>query len=305
MSRIAAPLTRAATRDLAGPNGPIPSFLSDSEANLDPDTVDSFGAEWTRFSEFTAAEIESGGREYFADLLPDEDLRNARVLDLGCGSGRWTRYLAARAAFVEAVDPSAAVLVASANTRDLPNVRVIHAGVSSLPFPPASFDVVVSVGVLHHVPDTAGAVRELAALVRPGGRVYLYLYYALDDRSGGYRLAFGAANLLRAVVSRLPSPLKAASAEAAAVLIYWPLITLARALRRIAPRASLHERVPLHYYVDKPWKIVRNDALDRLGTPLERRFTKAEIVGMLQAAGLDDIRFGETMPKWRVTAQRP
>jgi SAM-dependent methyltransferase len=289
---------------LATAAGPVPSFVEAGETNLDRDTVRAFGREWQRFSEFTDDEIARGGREYFEDLLPDAALRGARVLDVGCGSGRWTRYLAARAAFVEAADPSDAAGVAARATAGLPNVRVVQAGVASLPYPDASFDIVVSVGVLHHVPDTQAAVSRLVELLRPGGLLYLYLYYALDGRPWSYRAAFHASRTLRAVISRLPGPAKVVASDVAAVTIYWPLITLARTLRRVRPGSAMHERVPLHYYADKPWKIVRNDALDRLGTPLERRFTRAEVAALLRAAGLEEITFGERMPRWRVRARK-
>lgn len=282
----------------------MPSFVTLDEANLDRATVQSFGHEWERFGTFTEEEIKSGGDEYFADLLRPELLDGARVLDVGCGSGRWTRYLARRAGFVEAADPSRAALVAARATVDQPNVRVVQAGVSSLPYAPGSFDLVASVGVLHHVPDPSAAVGQLAEMVRPGGWLYLYLYYRLDGRSRGYRAAFQAANALRAIVSHLPGPLKTGAAEIAAISVYLPFITLARVLRRLAPGRKLDERVPLHYYVGKPWKVVRNDALDRLGTPIERRFSQAEITAMLEQSGLHAVTFGEAMPRWRVIAQR-
>jgi hypothetical protein len=62
--------------------------------------------------------------------------------------------------------------------------------------------------------------------------------------------------------------------------------------------------VPLAYYVDKPWKIIRNDSLDRFGTPLERRFSREDIRGMLGRAGLTRIRFSDSQPYWHVVACR-
>ena len=56
------------------------------------------------------------------------------------------------------------------------------------------------------------------------------------------------------------------------------------------------KRIPLAYYVDKPWKVIRNDSLDRFGTPLEKRFSRAEIQQMLVAAGMADIHFSEHEP---------
>ncbi|MGH7307118.1 MAG: class I SAM-dependent methyltransferase [Candidatus Rokuibacteriota bacterium] len=300
-----APLTRDALRLIAGPTGSIPSFVAPDEANLDQATVAAFGREWERFGGLSDEAIEAVGDEYFADLLPADRLRGAGVLDVGCGSGRWAKYLARRAAFVDAADPSSAALVAARATAACANVRVIQASVASLPYAPGTFDVVVGVGVLHHVPAAAAAIARLAELVRPGGFLYLYLYYRLEGRPWSYRAAFQVAQCLRAVISRLPGAVKVAVCDVAALTIYLPLVALAGLVRRIAPASHLDERVPLHYYVGKPWQVIRNDALDRLGTPLERRFSRAEITAMLERSGLGDIAFGAAMPRWRVLARKP
>ncbi len=300
-----APLTREPSSWLACGNDRLPSFLTSEEANLDAATVQAFGDEWGRFHAFSDEDVEAGGKEYCADLVSDDDLAGRRVLDLGCGSGRWTRYFARRAGFVEAADPSAAALVAARATADLPNVRVIQASVAGLPYAEASFDVVASVGVLHHVPDTAAAIAELAPLVRPGGLVYLYLYYDLEGRPWYFRAAFAGSTVLRQVISRLPRALKLAMCDVAAVTIYAPLVGLAAMIKHVAPHSRAYQAVPLHFYVGKPWKIIRNDALDRLGTPLERRFSKTDIVDMLEKVGLTSIRFGDAMPRWRVVARKP
>ncbi len=282
----------------------VPSFVEPDDTNLHQSSVAAFGDEWERFSEFTDDEVEAGGREYFAGLITDDSLAGARVLDVGCGSGRWTRYFARRAGFVEAADPSRAALVAARATSTCPNVRVIHAGVSRLPYPAGTFDLAAAVGVLHHVPDTAAAIGSLATLIKPGGRLFLYLYYQLDGRPLPYRSAFVLAQGLRYSISRLPRAARIAVCELAAVGIYGPLVLLARMARHLAPRRGWHEQIPLHYYIDKPWKVIRNDALDRLGTPLERRFSQADIRHMLERAGFEDIRFADAMPRWRVLATK-
>jgi SAM-dependent methyltransferase len=281
----------------------IACFHTGSDANIDPETVVSFGDEWTKFDRFSDAEIQRIGDEYF-DVVTDVTLpAPATALDLGCGGGRWSRYVASRCAFVEAVDPSEAVLAAHAATCELANVRVTQASVDTLPFPDNSFDFILCLGALHHIPDTAAALETAVRKLRPGGWMLLYIYYALENRGPGYRLLFGSADLLRRVVSRLPGALKRLSCDALAVIVYLPLVALANAVG-ILLGGSAAEAIPLHYYSGKSWRVIRNDALDRFGTPLEQRFTREEIAEMMMGVGLEDLRFSHRMPMWHVVGKK-
>src|SRR4051794_34687780 len=100
---------------LQGKKRSISSFLDrSSKENIDWETVDSFGEEWERFSHFSQAEIDKVGEEYF-DIVPQEIFnKKSSVLDVGCGTGRWTYYVFEHVGFVDAVDPSKAVFMADA-----------------------------------------------------------------------------------------------------------------------------------------------------------------------------------------------
>ena len=284
-------------------SGRIARFNTRSDANIDLETVVSFGDEWTKFDRFSDSEIQRIGDEYFdvvtAAMLP----ASATALDLGCGGGRWSQYVSSRCAFVEAVDPSDAVLAAHSVTRDLSNVRVTQASVDTLPFPDRSFDFILCLGALHHIPDTAAALETAVQKLRPGGWILLYIYYALENRGPGYRLLFGVADLLRRVTSRLPGPLKRLSCDVLAVTVYLPLVALAGALGMLMGRRAA-EAIPLHYYSGKSWRVIRNDALDRFGTPLEQRFTREQITEMMTESGLEDLHFSDRMPMWHVVGRK-
>lgn len=286
--------TREPESVLRKPPVKVASFMAHADSNRDEKTVASFGDEWEKFSTFSENEIQVAGDQYF-DVLAGEDLQQLTALDLGCGSGRWTRYLSNKVRFIEAVDPSQAVFSAAHTHQDLKNVRWTQSGVDELPFADGSFDLIVCLGVLHHIPDTAGALKKATAKLKPGGRLLLYLYYSLDNRGLGYRSLFFLSNIIREVISRLPGALKRFVCDAIAALVYWPLVTLARALK---PLTSAYKKLPLAYYSDKTFRIMRNDALDRFGTPLEQRFSKSEIDQMLKAANMERITFSEGEPYW-------
>lgn len=284
--------------------GVINSFVDDDDDSLDLPTVNSFSAEWSKFHLFTEGEIEEIGREYF-DIVDFQGLSSRSVaLDIGCGTGRWTRYVSRHFGFVEAIDPSSAVIQAYHNLRDLDNVRISKASVGKLPFPPRSFDFVFSLGVLHHVPNTEDAVSNAITMVKPGGSFLIYLYYKLENRAWLYRFIFKLSTYMRLVISGLPRRIKHFVCDCIAIGVYYPLASISGVLQKIKPFQRIGASMPLAYYSNKSFNVMRNDALDRFGTPLEKRFTKGEIERMLKNNGLIDIVFAENPPYWHVVGKK-
>jgi len=278
----------------------VASFINQKEKNLDQETVNSFGEEWLKFNAFSSEEITNAGDQYF-DIVNDSILNNkSTVLDLGCGSGRWTKYIAKKVRLVEAVDPSDAVHSAIRLNKNEPNVRVTQASVSNIPFADSSFDFVVCLGVLHHIPDTQQALIDVVKKLRSGGSILLYLYYSLDNRGFLYKSLFKLSGLFRKVISKLPHGLKKIVCDLIAVLIYLPLVVIARVLFALLGQRMWIKKLPLSYYADKSFNIIRNDALDRFGTPLEQRFSKSEITTMMQKAGLTNLIFSNHEPYWHM-----
>ncbi|MCS6895927.1 MAG: class I SAM-dependent methyltransferase [Bacteroidia bacterium] len=266
------------------------------------DVVKSFGKEWQAFHSFSSNEIEKLGEEYF-DIMKDIWRADWVVLDAGCGSGRFSLYMASRVKWIEAIDASFEALSAAKTLlTGVSNVRLTCASLHNIPFPDESFDLAISLGVLHHIPDTEGALAQLYRKVKKGGYVLLYLYYALDNRSWAYRMLFRVVDALRRFISHRSITFRRIAAEILAWSVYLPLVFLARALRWMG--LAVYEKLPLSYYVDKSFYIMRNDALDRFGTSLEKRFTRGEIEEMLRKAGFVEIVFSERMPFWHVRARR-
>ncbi len=266
--------------------------------NVDHETVAGFGDEWSRFDQTTlsAAEYDELFAQYFG-IFPWEALpAGAAGMDVGCGSGRWARGVAPRVGHLHLVDASAEALAVARRALAGQGNCAFHLGsAGQLPFATGSLDFGYSLGVLHHVPDTEAALRECVRCLKPGAPFLVYLYYAFDNRPAWFRAVWQASDLVRRTTSRLPMPLRYAASQVIASTVYWPLATAARVGRRAGLDTS---HWPLYYYADRSFYTMRTDALDRFGTRLEQRFTRAQVGSMLQDAGLADIRFSEHMPFW-------
>jgi SAM-dependent methyltransferase len=272
--------------------------------NADRPTVEGFGREWSTFTqsdqEFSAEERRKIFDGYFS-IFPWQALPlDAAGADIGCGSGRWATLVAPRVGLLHAVDASAdALAVARQNLGSLTNVRFHHASVAALPFADGELDFAYSLGVLHHVPDTAGAIRDVAAKLKAGAPFLIYLYYALDNRSALFRALWIASNAVRIVLSRLPYALQIVATTLIAATVYWPLARVAGLLERFG---ALPRSWPLAFYRRHSFYVMRTDAFDRFCTRLEQRFSRVQITDMLKAAGFTGIRFSENEPYWVAVA---
>lgn len=265
--------------------------------NLDIDTVKSFGDEWSRFDQSALPETEARRifNEYFSVFPWDRLPQNATGFDMGCGSGRWARLVAPRVGHLHCIDPSSALEVAKTTLSKAANVSFHRASVDDNPLPQNSQDFGYSLGVLHHVPDTAAALRACVAMLKPGAPFQLYVYYAFDNRSLAFKLVWRGSDLLRRAVCRVPATLKHLITDALAVLVYYPLARFSKMAERLGFAVA---SIPLSYYRNHSFYTMRTDSRDRFGTPLEHRFTRKEIVEMMNSAGLADVRFSEYAPYW-------
>lgn len=276
--------------------------FEDLGENIDMATVSSFGEEWAAFSYFSDSEIQKAGDQYF-DIVKDEWIVGKNILDVGCGTGRWSKYLSDKANDIEAVDPSKAVFSAARLLQNNTNVRVAQAGVDTIPFEDNSFDFVFSLGVLHHIPNTEEAMKKCVKKLKPNGYFLVYLYYNFEQRGIFFRIIFLLSNLIRRIVSLLPSFFKKIACNLLAVFIYLPLINLSKIIETLGLK-KLSNLIPLSYYKNHSLNIIFNDALDRFGTPLEQRFSRQEIKEMMIKSGLTDVVFSDSEPYWHAVGRK-
>ena len=260
--------------------------MLEKQPNIDRRTVDGFGEEWTRFDQTDVCETEL--KEIFASyfrifpwhLLPE----NAVGYDLGCGTGRWAKYVAPRVGHLHCIDASAKALeVAKRNLREFTNCEFALASVESLPLEDGAMDFGYSLGVLHHVPNTAVGIKSCVSKLKPDAPFLLYLYYAFDNRPAWFRLLWHSSDLIRRIISRSPFWLKYCLSQAIAVFVYYPLARFACLLEMFGINVDMFL---LSFYRRRSFYTMRTDALDRFGTRLEQRFTARQIQGMMEEAGL-------------------
>jgi SAM-dependent methyltransferase len=261
----------------------IPRFATVPADPVARSTQESFGYEWTAFNDWRPSGA-ANFAQYFGDLDPAA-LQGWAVLDAGCGMGRHARQVGDHAGFVVAMDFSRAIDQAARNVASLPNVACVQGDVFRPPFAEGSFDFVYSLGVLHHVDDTALAIRRLTSKLKPGGRFRLYLYWKRHGLSGALLRVVG---LARRITTRLPYGVLRAMCWLLSAILFAVVILPYRALLRLGVRR--HASWPLFVYAGYPFRVLYNDQFDRFSAPLEKRYDAEEVRSLLRAAGLEQVR---------------
>jgi len=265
--------------------------------NQDKNTVDGFGDEWSRFdqSDLPTAEQQLLFDEYFS-VFPWKNIsKESTGFDLGCGTGRWARSVAPKVKKLICIDPSSALEIAKKNLSNFDNCEFDSATVDEMPMQDNSMDFGYSLGVLHHVPDTALGIKQCVKKLKIGAPLLLYLYYRFDNRPWWFRLIWSVSDLLRRIVSKMPYKLRYVSSQIISIIVYFPLARFALFLEKLNFNVS---NFPLSSYKNLSFYTMRTDALDRFGTRLEQRFTRKEIKNMMRNAGLENIEFSNSKPFW-------
>ena len=270
--------------------------ITSGDQDLARRTIEDFGEQWTRFTTndgfYASLDLL---RDICEPLLPVSEFRGLRVLDIGSGTGRIVQMaLAAGAAHVTATEPSVAydVLVRNlAHVRD--RVDCVRTTGDQLP-DSLDADLVLAIGVLHHIPDPGPVVDAALRALRPGGRILIWLY----GREGNAAYLSLVAPL-RAVTTRLPA---------------GPTLLLARVLSRLFTGYMAVSHVvplPLRGYINnvigKFTPARRVEVIyDQLKPAYAKYYTREEARALLASAGFSDVRLHHRHGySWTVTGIRP
>jgi len=169
------------------------SFSSEWDEHFNRELTKTWG--WT---------IDERVRQFFLETGVDPEWCKGKfILDAGCGNGQLSEALTELGATVVGFDYSSSVFAAEKH-RKSSDVHFVHGDLQTPPFDKGSFDLVISNGVLHHTPSTYRTFIEVAKLVKPGGRFYLWLYRR-SERFLKRQFFYPGFELTRTIVSRMPN----------------------------------------------------------------------------------------------------
>ncbi len=223
--------------------GGIPRLVPADLVEQQRKTANAFGWQWQHFAEMHP-EFEAQFLDWL-DPIGRDDFVGKRVLDAGCGLGRHSYFAASYGAReVVALDLSDAVETAQRNLAQFDNVHVIQGDLLRPPLRTAAdgggFDLVYSIGVLHHLPDPYEGFRTLLRYVRPGGTIAVWVYG--HENNGFVR---NVVEPIRRVSTRIP--------PSALRTLAWPLAVgfhgAAKGIYRPLERTAAGKSLPLHEYM--------------------------------------------------------
>lgn len=248
--------------------------------DLGSKTIDDFGDQWLSFRDnpgyYGSSKLLA---DIFGPLVSVDEVAGLRVADIGSGTGRIVNMLLdAGARHVYAVEPSAAMTVLHENTASrAERVTCINDLGDRLP-PGLDLDLIVSIGVLHHIPEPGSVVRAAHAALRPGGRVLVWLY-----GKEGNEVYLRFAKPLRRVTTRLPhSMLVGISLIGGLALDAY--ISLCRFVR--LPMREYARDVLAKF----PRAVRRLTIYDQLNPAYAKYYTRQEVYHLLASAGFKDVQ---------------
>lgn len=239
--------------------------------------TDSFSYEWLRFrtTQLDSHTRRTDTRDRLQASLnfPLEELSGKLVLDVGCGVGRFGEIVHNYGGTYVGIDYSEAIDAAHANIGHLPNVHLLQADLFALPFADGLFDLIISLGVLHHTPDPRRAFASLPRLLKPGGALSVTVYDA------GNKVYVTNSRFWRRFTTRMPRRWLHALSYAAVPLYYlWTLPLLGWLLRSVA-FISLER--------DWRWRVL--DTFDWYSPRYQSWHTHHEVFGWYKENGLVEV----------------
>ena len=253
----------------------------DATSRLTQRTIEDFGDQWKRYTDNDGY---YGSADVLADtlgpLLPLSAFEGKRIAEIGSGTGRIVRMLlSAGAAHVLAIEPSEAVEVLRENSRsDAERVEILNVRGEEIPAG-SDLDFIISIGVVHHIPDPAPVMSAAHRALKPGGRIIIWVYGV-----EGNRFTVTVIQAMRRLTTRLP--------HAALGTLAWVCNGV---LAAYLPVTRLFPRLPLSDYLQNVFGKFSRDKrylviYDQLRPAYAKYYTQEAVRALLENAGFTDLR---------------
>ena len=264
----------------------IPRFVSTNNY------AQSFGFEWehhsrTQVDRYNGTTISRD--RFFRQTGWPADLSGQRVLEVGCGSGRFSEVALAAGAEVFSVDYSSAADVNLRNNGPNPRLHVIQADALALPFKIGLFDRAFCIGVLQHTPSPEATLRAMAPALKSGGTIFVDIY------ARSWETYLWPKNWLRPVTKRLPRTMLYRVARCMVPVMLPAKVFLRRRIPKIGryiagaiPVASYVGHYPLSKDQQVQWSVL--DTFDALSPKYDKPATARRLSEWMTRAGFDDVR---------------
>ena len=241
--------------------------------------------------------LEDQERFLFEDwIFPNrlDDFRDGEILECGCGGGQHTAFVAPYAKHVVAVDLNTTDLAKERNA-NATNIEFVEEDIGAMDLG-RKFDIVFSVGVVHHTDDPDRVVKNLIRHVKPGGRLILWVY----SEEGNALVKYGVEPIRKLFLRRLPRNILNCISKAVTALLYIPVYSL-----YLLPLSFL----PYYEYFGnfRRLSFARNNlnVFDKLNAPQVEFICEERARGWLPSAEFRDVHISAYKGvSWRLSGTR-
>lgn len=266
--------------------------------------VNDFGKEWSKFNNEALSDnqLRKIFNDYF-DIFPKKFLSKDKIgIDLGSGTGRWAKFVAKKVKKLFLLEPSVeAITVSKKKLKFFNNITFINEEIKYLQNKSLKFDFAYSLGVIHHLNYPNKAFKIVNRSLKKNSPFLVYLYHNFEHNNKLYKLIWKLSEILRFYISKSSFKTKSLACDLIALVIYYPLAKLSFILNIFKINIK---NIPLNYYKDMPFYVMRNDSLDRFGTTYEKRYSKRDIIKLFKSNGFYNIKISNKQPFWCVVGYK-